>query len=143
MCIRTNKSLKAINSSLSNNLHVQVTFGVNDIYDYSSDKRNSRKRSPRIHGTLLCETDHTTVLRGAQIATFMTLLLAIPASIRCPSILACTLCFLFLLWAYSSPPFRFKEVVVLDSLSNGLICWLFWASGYTVCPETGVTTFTL
>jgi 4-hydroxybenzoate polyprenyltransferase len=123
------ESLKAIGSSLSNNL--KVTFGVNDIYDYSSDKRNSRKRSPRIYGTLLCENDHTTVLQGAKIATFITLLLATPASIQYPPLLAYTLSFLLLLWAYSSPPFRIKERVILDSLSNGLICWLFWASGYT------------
>jgi 4-hydroxybenzoate polyprenyltransferase len=123
------ESLKAIGSSLSNNL--QVTFGVNDIYDYSSDKQNSRKRSPRVYGTLLYENDHTTVLQGAKIATFITLLLATPASIQHPPLLAYTLSFLFLSWAYSSPPFRIKERVILDSLSNGLICWLFWVSGYT------------
>lgn len=37
---------------------------------------------------------------------------------------------LFFSWQYSSPPFRFKELPVLDSISNGVIVWLCWALGY-------------
>ena len=28
------------------------------------------------------------------------------------------------------PPLRLKNRPILDSISNGSMCWLFWASGY-------------
>jgi 4-hydroxybenzoate polyprenyltransferase len=58
------------------------------------------------------------------------IVLAIPASVKSPQLLVCTLSFLCLIWAYSAPPLRLKERPILDSLSNGVICWLFWACGY-------------
>jgi 4-hydroxybenzoate polyprenyltransferase len=39
--------------------------------------------------------------------------------------------FLCVIWAYSSPPIRLKGRPIIDSLSNGVGCWLVWACGYT------------
>ncbi|KAL6303565.1 hypothetical protein BKA93DRAFT_854175 [Sparassis latifolia] len=34
-------------------------------------------------------------------------------------------------WQYSSPPFRLKEVHVVDSFSNALIVFLGWFAGFS------------
>jgi 4-hydroxybenzoate polyprenyltransferase len=104
---------------------------VNDAYDYDSDVQNQRKNNHWVDGTALRQADHSFVLLSAKVSTAFVVLLALPASIRSPQLLGCTVSFLSLVWIYSSPPFRLKERPVLDSLSNGVICWLFWACGYT------------
>ena len=57
-------------------------------------------------------------------------MLALPAVTNSPRVLGCTVAFLGLAWSYSMPPLRLKNRPILDSISNGLMCWLFWASGY-------------
>lgn len=109
---------------------MQVTFGVNDVYDYGSDMQNARKTKFWSEGALLPRENHHFVLLIAKVTTILIVLCAIPAAIQTPRLLLCTLSFLFLTWAYSSPPMRLKEIPVLDSISNGAILWLFWASGY-------------
>jgi 4-hydroxybenzoate polyprenyltransferase len=76
------------------------------------------------------------VLLSARVSTAFVVLLVLPASIQSPQLLGCTVSFLFLVWIYLSPPFRLKERPILDSLCNGLICWLFWACGYTFSGDT-------
>jgi 4-hydroxybenzoate polyprenyltransferase len=58
------------------------------------------------------------------------MLMTFPAWRNSSQLFNCTTVVLALLWAYSSPPLSLKERPVLDSLSNGGICWLFWACGY-------------
>lgn len=111
--------------------HGEVTFGVNDIYDHESDLRNCRKNSQWADGTVLEPVRHDLVLRAARVSTLLVVLSAFPATTCSLEALAYTLAFLALLWMYSAPPVRFKERPVLDSLLNGLVCWLFWAYGYT------------
>lgn len=109
----------------------EVTFGVNDVYDYDSDVQNRRKNNQWMDGTALRPSNHKFVLLSAKVSTAFVILLALPASIRSPQLLGYTVSFLSLVWIYSSPPFRLKDRPILDSLSNGVICWLFWACGYT------------
>jgi 4-hydroxybenzoate polyprenyltransferase len=109
----------------------EVTFGVNDVYDYNSDVQNKRKNNRWADGTVLDPAHHSFVLSAARISTASVVLLGLPAFIRSPQLLGYTIAFVCLIWTYSSPPFRLKERPILDSLSNGAICWFFWACGYT------------
>ena len=103
---------------------------MNDVYDYDSDVQNRRKNNCWADGTALEQVDHSFVLLAARISTASVLLLGGPASCRSPQLFGCTAAFLSLVWMYSSPPLRLKERPILDSLSNGLMCWLFWVCGY-------------
>lgn len=113
----------------------RVTFGVNDVYDFTSDSQNRRKTNQWTDGTALDQHYHRYVLLAAKISTVLVILLTFPAW-RCSSqLLSCIIVILAVLWAYSSPPIRLKERPILDSLSNGVICWLFWACGYVFDGE--------
>jgi 4-hydroxybenzoate polyprenyltransferase len=108
-----------------------VTFGVNDVYDIESDMKNPRKKNKWTHGTALPAYRIQALLWAARVLTGVVLILALPASANSAQVLWCTIGLLSVAWGYSTPPVRFKERPVLDSLANGLLCWLFWASGYT------------
>ena len=103
---------------------------MNDVYDYDSDVQNRRKNNRWADGIVLHQVDRSFVILAARVSTAFVILLALPASIGSPQLFGCTVAFLSLVWIYSSPPLRLKERPILDSFSNGLICWLFWACGY-------------
>lgn len=75
------------------------------------------------------------VLLVAKASTVLVILMTFPSWKKSSVLFGCVFAVLALLWAYSSPPFRFKERPVLDSLSNGVICWLLWACGYIFDEE--------
>jgi 4-hydroxybenzoate polyprenyltransferase len=106
-----------------------VVFGVNDVYDYESDRRNSRKIANSLEGGILDPTHHSDVLYAAYLSTFFIIFSAL-VNLRRDNILAVIL-LLLLGWQYSSPPLRLKEVPVLDSLSNGGIVFLAWYCGFS------------
>ncbi|PVH90154.1 hypothetical protein DM02DRAFT_548345, partial [Periconia macrospinosa] len=112
-----------------------VTFGVNDVYDYKSGIENKRKNSRWIDGTALEQQHYRSILIAAKISTAIVILLTFPGWRNSLQLFGCTIAFLALVWAYSSPPFRLKERPIVDSISNGVICWLFWACGYTFSGE--------
>ncbi|WOF22663.1 prenyltransferase [Microbacterium betulae] len=89
-------------------------YGVNDVFDYASDLANPRKGG--VEGALLDPRSHRAVLIAAAAACLpfvvVLVLLGRPASW---AVLAASL---FAVVAYSAPPFRFKEVPVLDSLTS-------------------------
>ncbi|EUC41001.1 hypothetical protein COCMIDRAFT_107313, partial [Bipolaris oryzae ATCC 44560] len=95
-----------------------------------SDSQNRRKTSQWTDGTALDQHHHRYVLLAAKISTALVLLITFPLWRKSSELFSCIVAVLALLWSYSSPPFRLKERPVLDSLSNGAICWLFWACGY-------------
>lgn len=99
---------------------------------------NERKKNHWADGKALGRANHRFVLSSARISTAVVMLLALPAAICSPQLLCCTVAFLTLVWVYSSPPLRLKERPVLDSLSNGVICWFFWACGYTFNGDTNL-----
>ena len=110
-------------------LYLLVVFGVNDVYDYESDRRNPRKIANSVEGGILDPAHHSDVLSVAYLSTIFIISSALVNSRR-DNILAAILLVL-LGWQYSSPPLRLKEVPVLDSLSNGGIVFLAWYCGFS------------
>ena len=87
-------------------------YGLNDIYDYESDKTNPRKNS--FQGIILEPRYHKLIFRYGLLSAVAILLVAI-LSLNWQHILFTAL-FLFLCYAYSTPPFRFKAKAPLDSI---------------------------
>ena len=106
-----------------------VVFGVNDIYDYESDRRNPRKIANNLEGGVLDPAHNSDVLNAAYFSTIFIISSAL-VNHRRDNILA-TILLVLLGWQYSSPPLRLKEVPVLDSLSNGGIVFLTWFCGFS------------
>ena len=106
-----------------------VGCGLNDIYDYESDARSSRRRA--IWGAAISEHDRPFVRRACEITTPIVLAGALLIA-HWPNILA-TCGLVVMAWAYSVPPVRLKERPPLDSLSNGLGFFLFpFVMGYSL-----------
>ena len=110
-------------------LDLLVVFGVNDVYDYESDRRNPRKIANSLEGGILDPTHHSDVHNAAYLSTIFIISSAF-VNFRRDNILA-TILLVLLGWQYSSPPLRLKEVPVLDSLSNGGIVFLAWYCGFS------------
>lgn len=89
-------------------------YGINDVFDYESDIRNPRKGG--VEGAVLPKTMHRPLLI-ASVATVLPFTLYLFAAGTWASGVALALA-LFAVVAYSAPPFRFKEVPVLDSLTS-------------------------
>jgi 4-hydroxybenzoate polyprenyltransferase len=106
-----------------------VVFGVNDVYDYESDRRNPRKIANNLEGDVLDPAHHSDVLNAAYFSTIFIISSAL-VNYRRDNILA-TILVVLLGWQYSSPPLRLKEVPVLDSLSNGATVFLVWFCGFS------------
>jgi len=106
-----------------------IVFGVNDVYDYESDKRNPRKIIGGIEGRILHPIFHSDVLKAAYCCTVFIIASALITGGR-ENVIAIIL-LVVLGWQYSSPPLRLKEIPVLDSLSNGAIVFLTWFCGFS------------
>ncbi|WP_165164415.1 prenyltransferase [Corynebacterium qintianiae] len=89
-------------------------YGINDVFDYESDIRNPRKGG--IEGAVLPKSLHRPLLVAAGVTT-LPLALILYASGTTFSAVWLTIA-LFTVYAYSAPPFRFKEVPVLDSVTS-------------------------
>lgn len=89
-------------------------YGVNDVFDYASDLANPRKGG--VEGALLDPRRHRTVLAVAALSCLpFVVVLVVVGSPWSWLVLAVSL---FAVLAYSAPPFRFKEVPVLDSVTS-------------------------
>lgn len=106
-----------------------VFFGVNDVYDYETDRRNPRKLADGLEGSVLDPVYHKDVLIVAYLSTIVILLSALATQYR-DNILAAVL-LVILAWQYSAPPLRLKEVPIIDSLSNGCLTFLVWFFGFS------------
>jgi 4-hydroxybenzoate polyprenyltransferase len=101
-----------------------VGCGLNDIYDYESDRRSSRRRA--VWGAVVRDEDRPLVFLASL---FMLPLIVLGAGFtRNWGNIFATLGLLLVAWAYSVPPLRLKERPPLDSLANGL--------GYFLLPFT-------
>nr|WP_307793667.1 prenyltransferase [Microbacterium stercoris] len=91
-------------------------YGVNDVFDYASDFANPRKGG--VEGALLTPERHRTVLLAAALSCLPFVVLLVlwgpPVSWL---VLAVSL---FAVVAYSAPPFRFKEIPGLDSVTSSV-----------------------
>lgn len=106
-----------------------IFFGVNDVYDYETDRRNPRKLADGLEGSVLDPVYHKDVLIVAYLSTIVILLSALATQYR-DNILAAVL-LVILAWQYSAPPLRLKEVPIIDSLSNGCLTFLVWFFGFS------------
>lgn len=110
-------------------------YGINDVFDYASDLANPRKGG--VEGALLSPQRHRTVLVTAiALCVPFVVALVVLGSPASWLILAISL---FAVVAYSAPPFRFKEVPVLDSVTSSIhfvspAVYGFALAGGTVTP---------
>lgn len=96
------------------------TFSINDLYDYNSDKINIRKKSI-LYGKFISnikQYSFSIYLYNFMIFLFLFIFAFIFYNIQTMLII---IILFFLIYFYSAKPLRFKEVYLLDSLSNGLI----------------------
>jgi|tagenome__1003787_1003787.scaffolds.fasta_scaffold20980521_5 4-hydroxybenzoate polyprenyltransferase len=106
-----------------------VGCGLNDIYDYESDRRSPRRRA--LWGAVVRSEDRPLVLRAVLA---MVPLIVVGACItRNWNNVGATVLLLLVAWLYSVPPVRLKERPPLDSLANGLGYFLLpFAMGYSL-----------
>jgi lycopene elongase/hydratase (flavuxanthin-forming) len=93
-----------------------LTYGVNDLYDYDSDRRNPRKGGV-VEGGLMPPEHRRRLLAAVAICTIP--ILAAVSWLSPTGGLALLLTILVAL-AYSAPPLRLKEVPGLDALTASL-----------------------
>jgi 4-hydroxybenzoate polyprenyltransferase len=101
-----------------------VGCGLNDIYDYESDRRSRRRRA--VWGAVVGNEDRPLVFRAA-LAMMPLIVVAACATHNWDNIIA-TVLLVLVAWLYSVPPLRLKERPPLDSLANGF--------GYFLLPFT-------
>jgi 4-hydroxybenzoate polyprenyltransferase len=106
-----------------------VGCGLNDIYDYESDRRSGRRR--KVWGAIVRYGDRGLVWRAAL--AMVPLVIAGSLATHNGFNLAATCGLVLVAWAYSVPPMRLKERPPLDSLANGLGFFLLpFAMGYSL-----------
>lgn len=93
-----------------------IGCGLNDMFDYESDRRSPRRRA--IWGATVGAGERALVWRAAL--AMMPVVVLAAAATRNRDNLVATVCLVLVAWLYSVPPARFKERPPLDSLSNGL-----------------------
>lgn len=90
--------------------------GLNDIYDYDSDRRSARRKS--IWGAVVDERDRSLVWWACAAMAPLVISSALVTGNLFNFAATCGL--VIVAWAYSVPPARLKERPPLDSLANGL-----------------------
>lgn len=93
-----------------------IGCGVNDIYDYESDRRSLRRRS--IWGAVVRPEDRPLIWRAVLVAIPFVIVGA--CLTRNWDNVVATVSLVLIAWLYSVPPVRLKERPPLDSLANGL-----------------------
>jgi len=106
-----------------------IGCGLNDIYDYESDRRSSRRRA--VWGAIVQSEDRPLIL-GAAIAMMPLIFLGACLTRNWINI-AATTTLMVVAWLYSVPPVRLKERPPLDSLANGVGYFLLpFVMGYSL-----------
>jgi 4-hydroxybenzoate polyprenyltransferase len=106
-----------------------IGCGLNDIYDYESDRQSKRRR--RVWGAVVREEDRAFVWRA--VLALVPLVLVGALVTRNGFNIAATCGLVLVAWAYSVPPIRLKERPPLDSLANGLGFFLLpFVMGYSM-----------
>lgn len=98
-------------------------FGVNDIYDRESDRLNPRKN------TYLDDHIEAFIYKVSLITVFS--LIIVSLSTFNSSNIASTLITVLFSYFYSAKPVRLKELLFLDSISNGIIFFSVFSMGYS------------
>ncbi len=106
-----------------------IGCGLNDIYDYESDRRSERRQ--KVWGAVVAPTDRALVWRACLAMVPLVLAGALLTQNRFNIAAMCGL--VLVAWAYSVPPVRLKERPPLDSLANGLGFFLLpFVMGYSL-----------
>lgn len=93
-----------------------LMYGINDVFDYESDKNNPRKGG--VEGALLEKSSHRLVLWSCILIPLPFILwLLLNGSLLSNIVLAALL---FFVVAYSAPKLRFKERPFLDSITSSI-----------------------
>lgn len=100
-----------------------ISFAINDIYDYDTDRANKRKKF------LLEKRHHKDTLKLVHFFIILFLGLSI-LTLNAFNIFSCAL-LIFLVYFYSKPPLRFKENPPFDSISNGLMALFAFLIGHS------------
>jgi 4-hydroxybenzoate polyprenyltransferase len=109
-----------------------IGCGLNDIYDFDSDRRSDRRR--KIWGAVVRPEDRAFVWWSC-LATAPLLVVGSLFTNNSFNV-ALTIALLLSAWAYSVPPLRLKERPPLDSLANGLGFFLLpFAMGYSLAAD--------
>lgn len=101
-----------------------LIYGINDIFDYETDKRNAKKQG---YERLLGKAQH-------KVIWFWVLLLNLPvlafSLLASAEVFAALVAFLFFAVFYSAPPIRAKTKPFLDSAFNILYLFPSWVGYY-------------
>jgi 4-hydroxybenzoate polyprenyltransferase len=98
-----------------------IGCGLNDIYDYESDRRSTRRRA--VWGAAVAPENQKFVFHAC--VAIMPLMVLSSLLTRNRDNFVATVALVVMAWAYSVPPYRLKERPPLDSLANGLGYFLF------------------
>lgn len=93
-----------------------IGCGLNDIYDYDSDRRSSRRRA--IWGAVVTPAERPLVF-SACVAMIPLVIFSACLTRNRDNFMA-TVSLVVMAWIYSVPPYRLKERPPLDALANGL-----------------------
>jgi lycopene elongase/hydratase (dihydrobisanhydrobacterioruberin-forming) len=106
-----------------------IGCGLNDVYDYESDRRSPRRRA--IWGAVIRPEDRTSVWEAC--IAMMPVVLFGGCVTRNIDNFVTTVSLVLVAWLYSVPPVRLKERPPLDSLVNGLGYFLLpFSMGYSL-----------
>ncbi len=105
-----------------------IIFGINDVYDYKTDRRSNRKNS-LIEGYALPREKQAFVKKACAVASAAIILFSLTTGNA--TNISATIFGVFLAYAYSAPPFRLKEKPILDSLSNAAAVMVFLILGFS------------
>ena len=107
-----------------------ITYGINDVFDYETDRINPRKHVKGIiEGIVLDPKHHSFVLKSAHLFSFIILITALFTR-NFLNILGIGSS-LILVYAYSMPPIRLKERPPLDSICIGVIVFCVFVAGFS------------
>lgn len=120
-------SLLVSGASLSTISFIQLVFlsfpyciflyGINDVYDYESDKLNPRKKL--VEGIVLKPKYHHFIKKTAYLLIIVLIIISL-LTFNLTNIMGMVL-LLFFSYFYSAPPLRLKVWPPLDSFANGML----------------------
>jgi 4-hydroxybenzoate polyprenyltransferase len=105
-----------------------VVFGLNDAYDYETDRLSGRKNS-LIEGYVLSRGKRLFILRACYLSAIILVLFSFATGN--PTRIAAITAGVLLAFAYSVPPIRLKSIPIADSLSNALATAIVLLLGFS------------
>jgi 4-hydroxybenzoate polyprenyltransferase len=115
-----------------------IGCGLNDIYDYESDRRSPRRRA--VWGAIVKAEDRRLIMPA--VVTMVPIILLGACITRSWINVVATALLILIAWLYSVPPVRLKERPPFDSISNGFGYFLLpFVMGYSLNADPGAMPF--